>query len=274
MIIAFSGWNDAAEAATGALSHLLGSWTDPSFDVVPELMADVDPEEFYDFQVNRPMIYVDESSVRNLTWPGTQIYALRTPTLDHDFIVVRGVEPSMKWKTFTSELLDLAEDLEIDLVITLGSMLADTPHTRPITVSGSGAHPDIAQRLGVEISKYEGPTGILGVIQVACVQRDIDAVSLWAAVPHYAANSPSPKASLALVNALEDFLRISIPQGELPEESTAWEVEVTEMAKEDSDVAEYVKALEESKDASELPDVTGESIARELERFLRRQNGS
>jgi predicted ATP-grasp superfamily ATP-dependent carboligase len=274
MVIAFSGWNDAAEAATGALSHLLGSWTDPSFDVVPELVADVDPEEFYDFQVNRPMIYVDESSVRNLTWPGTQIYALRTPTLDHDFIVVRGVEPSMKWKTFTSDLLDLAEDLEIDLVITMGSMLADTPHTRPITVSGSGAHPDIAQRLGVEISKYEGPTGILGVIQVACVAREIDAVSLWAAVPHYASNSPSPKASLALVNALEDFLRISIPQGTLPEESSAWEVEVTEMAKEDSDVAEYVKALEESKDASELPDATGESIARELERFLRRQNGS
>jgi len=273
MVIAFSGWNDAAEAATGALSHLLGSWTDPSFDVVPELIADVDPEEFYDFQVNRPMIYVDESSVRNLTWPGTQIYALRTPSLAHDFIVVRGVEPSMKWKTFTSDLLDLSEDLEIDLVITMGSMLADTPHTRPITVSGSGAHPDIAKRLGVEISKYEGPTGILGVIQVACVGRGIDAVSLWAAVPHYASNSPSPKASLALVNALEDFLRISIPQGTLPEESAAWEVEVTEMAKEDSDVAEYVKALEESKDASELPDVTGESIARELERFLRRQNG-
>jgi predicted ATP-grasp superfamily ATP-dependent carboligase len=273
MVIAFSGWNDAAEAATGALSHLLGSWTDPSFDVVPELIADVDPEEFYDFQVNRPMIYVDESSVRNLTWPGTQIYALRTPSLAHDFIVVRGVEPSMKWKTFTSDLLDLAEDLEIDLVITMGSMLADTPHTRPITVSGSGAHPDIAKRLGVEISKYEGPTGILGVIQVSCVGRGIDSVSLWAAVPHYASNSPSPKASLALVNALEDFLRISIPQGTLPEESAAWEVEVTEMAKEDSDVAEYVKALEESKDASELPDVTGESIARELERFLRRQNG-
>ena len=118
MVIAFSGWNDAADAATGALSHLLGSWTDPSFDVVPELIADVDPEEFYDFQVNRPMISVDESSIRNLTWPGTQIYALRTPTLDHDFIVVRGVEPSMKWKTFTSDLLDLAEDLEFDLVIT------------------------------------------------------------------------------------------------------------------------------------------------------------
>jgi proteasome assembly chaperone (PAC2) family protein len=271
MVIAFSGWNDAGEAASGAASHLLGCWTDPAFDVVPELIAEVDPEEFYDFQVNRPTVYVDDSSIRNLTWPGTQVFALATPTLSHDFIVVRGVEPSMKWKTFSSDLLDLADDCEVDLVITLGSMLADTPHTRPITVSGSGAHPDIATRLGVEISKYEGPTGILGVIQDSCIHRGIDAISLWAAIPHYASNSPSPKASLALVNALEDFLEISIPQGDLPDEAIEWEAEVTELAKEDSDVSEYVKALEESKDAVDLPEATGESIARELERFLRRQ---
>jgi proteasome assembly chaperone (PAC2) family protein len=271
MVIAFSGWNDAGEAASGAASHLLGCWTDPAFDVVPELIAEVDPEEFYDFQVNRPTVYVDDSSIRNLTWPGTQVFALATPTLSHDFIVVRGVEPSMKWKTFSSDLLDLADDCEVDLVITLGSMLADTPHTRPITVSGSGAHPDIATRLGVEISKYEGPTGILGVIQDSCIRRGIDAISLWAAIPHYASNSPSPKASLALVNALEDFLEVSIPQGDLPDEAVEWEAEVTELAKEDSDVSEYVKALEESKDAVDLPEATGESIARELERFLRRQ---
>lgn len=274
MVIAFSGWNDAGEAATGAASHLLASWTDPSTDVVPELIAEFDPEDFYDFQVNRPMIDVDESNIRSLTWPGTQVFGLRTPTLEHDFLVVRGVEPSMKWKTFVGDILDLADDCEVDLVITLGSMLADAPHTRPITVSGSGAHPDIARRLGVEISKYEGPTGILGVIQDACVRRGIDAVSLWAAIPHYASGSPSPKASLALINALEDFLEISLPQGDLPEQAAIWEKEVTELAKEDSDVAEYVKALEESKDSSELPEATGESIARELERFLRRQNGS
>jgi predicted ATP-grasp superfamily ATP-dependent carboligase len=180
----------------------------------------------------------------------------------------------MKWKTFAGDILDLADDVEIDMVITLGSMLADTPHTRPITVSGSGAHPEIAQRLGVEISKYEGPTGILGVIQDACVRRGIDAVSLWAAIPHYASGSPSPKAILALINALENCLEISLPQGELVNESRDWEIEVSEMAKEDSDVAEYVKALEESKDAAELPEVSGESIARELERFLRRQSES
>ncbi|MEY3972856.1 MAG: hypothetical protein RJA71_168, partial [Actinomycetota bacterium] len=168
--------------------------------------------------------------------------------------------------------LDLADDCEVDLIISMGAMLADTPHSRPITVSGSGAHPDIAKRLGVEISRYEGPTGILGVIQDSCLRRGLDAISLWAAIPHYASNSPSPKASLALINALEDFLEISIPQGSLPAEAHEWENEVTALAKEDSDVAEYVKALEESKDAVDIPEATGESIARELERFLRRQN--
>lgn len=274
MVVAFSGWNDAAEAATGAASHILGCWTDPSFTVIPELIADLDSEEFYDFQVNRPMISVDDSKIRSLTWPGTQVFGLATPDLDFDFVVVRGVEPSMKWKTFVKDILDLADDLEISMIITLGSMLADAPHTRPITVSGSGANPEIAKRLGVEVSSYEGPTGILGALQDGCIRRGIDAVSLWAAVPHYASGSPSPKAILALVNALEDFLEIDIPQGELPDSSLEWEKDVNDLAQEDTEVAEYVKALEESKDASDLPDVSGESIARELERFLRRQSGS
>ena len=273
MVIAFSGWSDAADAATGAASHLFASWTDSATDVIPELIADVDSEEFYDFQVNRPTIVIDDSSVRSLTWPGTQVFALRTPALQRDFIIVRGVEPSMKWKSFSSDILDLADDLEVDLVITLGSMLADTPHTRPITVTGTGAHPDLASRLGIETSKYEGPTGILGVIHDGCIRRGIDSISLWAAVPHYASNSPSPKAILALVNAMEDFLNISLPQGELVAESHEWEQEVSELAKEDSDVAEYVKALEESKDSAQLPEATGESIAREVERFLRRRSG-
>lgn len=272
MVIAFSGWNDAGEAASNAASHILGCWNDPDFDTAPELIAEVESEDFYDYQVNRPMVYVDESSIRKITWPGTQIFGLATPSLEHDLIIVRGVEPSMKWKTFALDLLDVADDCEVDMVITLGSMLADTPHTRPITVSGSGAHPEIAKRLGVEISRYEGPTGILGIIQDACVRRGIDAVSLWAAIPHYASNSPSPKATLALINALEDFLEISIPQGNLPEEAVQWEEEVSALAREDSEVSEYVRALEESKDAVDLPEATGESIARELERFLRRQN--
>jgi proteasome assembly chaperone (PAC2) family protein len=280
MIIAFSGWNDAAEAATGAASHILGAWTgsehaiSDEIGVVPELIADVDPEEFYDFQVNRPMVEIDGSQIRSLTWPGAQVFGLPTPAYDFDFVIVRGVEPSMKWKSFTNELLDLAEDLEVSVIITLGSMLADAPHSRPITVTGSGTHPDTAKRLGVELSKYEGPTGILGVIADACLRRGMDAISLWAAIPHYASNSPSPKAMLALVNALEDFLDIALPQGDLHADSLEWESEVDELAREDSDVAEYVKALEESKDSALLSDVSGEELARELERFLRRQSES
>jgi predicted ATP-grasp superfamily ATP-dependent carboligase len=180
----------------------------------------------------------------------------------------------MRWKAFTSEILDLADDLEVELVITLGSMLADTPHTRPIPVSGTGAHPDIARRLGVEVSRYEGPTGILAVIQDGCVRRGIDAIALWAAIPHYASASPSPKATLALVNGIEDFLEISIPQGVLPDLAQQWEKSVDEMVKEDSDIEEYIKSLEESKDATELNDESGEELAREVERFLRRQNNS
>uniref|UniRef100_UPI00404AC304 PAC2 family protein n=1 Tax=Candidatus Planktophila sp. TaxID=2175601 RepID=UPI00404AC304 len=270
MIMAFSGWNDAAEAASGAVEHLLSGWCDRNDEVLPELIADVESEEFYDFQVNRPVVSIDESEIRSITWPTTQIFGLSIPTMPRDLVVVTGVEPSMRWKSFTSELLDLADDLEVSLIVTLGSLLADTPHTRPITVTGTGAHPSIATRLGVSVSKYEGPTGILGVIQDGCMRRGIDAISLWAAVPHYASNAPSPKATLALINTLEDFLDISIPLSDLEENADAWEKEVNDLAAEDTEVAEYVKALEESKDAAELPDVSGDSIAKEFERYLRR----
>jgi predicted ATP-grasp superfamily ATP-dependent carboligase len=276
MIIASGGWSDAGEAATGVITHLMAT-LNGDIDVEtfsPELIAEIDSEDYYDFQVNRPLIFVDDSMIRSLTWPGVQIFAQRNPLGDRDFVLVRGVEPSMRWKSFASELLDLADDLEVELVITLGSMLADTPHTRPIPVSGTGAHPDIARRLGVEVSRYEGPTGILAVIQDGCVRRGIDAIALWAAIPHYASASPSPKATLALVNGIEDFLEISLPQGVLPELAKQWEKSVDEMVKEDSDIEEYIKTLEEAKDATELSDDSGEELAREVERFLRRQNNS
>lgn len=272
MVMAFSGWNDAGEAATGAVEHLLSAWQNEPNDVVPELIADIESEEFYDFQVNRPHVSIDDSSIRSITWPSTKVFGLVVSQMKRDIVIVTGVEPSMRWKSFTSDLLDLADDLEVSLVITLGSLLADSPHTRPITVTGTGAHPNIADRLGVSVSKYEGPTGILGIIQDGCMRRGIDAISLWAAVPHYASNSPSPKASLALINSLEDFLDISIPLGSLQTDSDEWEKTVNELAAEDSDVAEYVKALEESKDAAELPDISGDVIAKEFERYLRRQS--
>ena len=271
MILAFTGWNDAAEGASGAAEHLLSAWQEKDDDVVPQLIADVESEEFYDFQVNRPQVSIDDSSMRSITWPSTQVFGLVIPSMKRDLVVVTGVEPSMRWKSFTSELLDLADDLEVSLIITLGSLLADSPHTRPITVTSTAAHPNIADRLSVSVSQYEGPTGILGIIQDGCMKRGIDAISLWAAVPHYASSSPSPKASLALINSLEDFLDISIPLGSLHIDSDEWEKSVDELAAEDTDVADYVRALEESKDAAELPDVSGEIIAKEFERYLRRQ---
>lgn len=271
MLIAFSGWSDAGEASTGVLTHLMHSIASID-EQAPQIIGEVDSEEYFDFQVARPLILIDESMVRKLTWPGVQIFGLRNPLGDRDFVIVRGVEPSMRWRTFASEILDLADDLEVSLVISLGSMLADTPHTRAIPVSGTGAHPDIAAKLGVEVSRYEGPTGILAVIQDGCVKRGIDAIALWAALPHYANGNPSPKATLALVNALEDFLEISLPQGDLLEASAAWEAAVNQMVSEDSDIEEYIKGLEESKDASEISENSGEELAREVERFLRRQN--
>ena len=274
MVMAFSGWNDAAEAASGAVEHLLSGWRDIGDDVVPELIADVESEDYYDFQVNRPVVSIDESQIRSITWPTTQVFGLSIPSMARDLVIVTGVEPSMRWKSFTSDLLDLADDLEVSLIVTFGSLLADTPHTRPITVTGTGAHPSISARLGVSVSKYEGPTGILGIIQDGCMRRGIDAISLWAAVPHYASNAPSPKATLALINTLEDFLDISIPLSDLPEAADAWEKDVNDLAAEDNEVAEYVKALEESKDAAELPEVSGDSIAKEFERYLRRQKDS
>jgi predicted ATP-grasp superfamily ATP-dependent carboligase len=266
MISAFEGWNDAGESATGAIEHLLKIW-------MHHKLAMFDAEDYYDFQVNRPQIKVDEKVVREIIWPNTQIFEVSTPHLPNDFLIVRGIEPSMRWRSFARELLDLADDYEVSMSIALGALLADTPHSRPITVTGSGAHPDVASRLGVEISKYEGPTGIVGVLQDAAFRREIDAISLWASVPHYVSTPPCPKASLALINALEDFLEISIPQGDLPERAGSWEEQVDQMASEDAEVGDYVKQLERSKDAADLPTATGESIAREVERFLRRNPG-
>ncbi|MEN9542886.1 MAG: hypothetical protein RJB54_108 [Actinomycetota bacterium] len=263
MIASFEGWNDAGESASGAITHLLTAWNHQE-------IGRLDPEDYYDFQVNRPYIKIDEMVVREIIWPNTIFYAVSTPHLKQDFLIVKGIEPSMRWPTFANQVLEVADDYEVNTVITLGALLADTPHSRPITVTASGAHPEIAKRLGVEVSKYEGPTGIIGVLQDAAYRRGLDAVSFWAAVPHYVSTPPSPKASLALVNALEDFLEISIPQGDLPDRAESWEKQVDQMASEDAEIGDYVKQLESNKDALDIPGATGESIAREVERFLRR----
>jgi proteasome assembly chaperone (PAC2) family protein len=264
VIAAFEGWNDAADAASAVIDHLLKVWD-------ARIIGAIDPEEFYDFQVNRPVVGTDELGHRRITWPSSQIAVASPPDLDRDVILIRGIEPNMRWRQFCAELLAACDDLGGQLVVTLGALLADTPHTRPIPVSGTATEPDLADRLNLEQSSYEGPTGIVGVFQDACVRLDVPAVSYWAAVPHYVAQPPCPKATLALLGQIEELLEVSIPLDELPELARAWERGVDELAEEDEDVADYVRALEETRDTTDLPEASGEAIAREFERYLKRR---
>jgi hypothetical protein len=264
VIAAFEGWNDAADAASSAVDHLMRVWN-------ARVVGAIDPDEYYDFQVNRPVVGTDADGRRRMSWPGTQLAVASPPDLDRDIILLRGIEPNMKWRMFCAELLAACDDLGGQLVVTLGALLADTPHTRPIPVSGTATEPELVDRLKLETSTYEGPTGIVGVLQDACVLLDIPAVSYWAAVPHYVAQPPCPKATLALLGQLEDLLEASIPLGDLPEDARAWERGVDELAEEDEDVAEYVRSLEETRDTTELPEASGEAIAREFERYLKRR---
>jgi len=264
LIAAFEGWNDAADAASSVIDHLLRVWN-------ARVVAAIDPEEFYDFQMNRPVVGTNDDGMRRITWPSTQLAIASPPGALRDVILLRGIEPNMRWRQFCAELLAGAEELGAELVVTVGALLADTPHTRPIPLTGTATEPDLADRLKLEQSNYEGPTGIVGVFQDACTQLDIPAVSFWAAVPHYVAQPPCPKATLALVGQIEDLLEVSIPLGDLPEESRAWERGVDELAEEDEEVGDYVRALEETRDTAELPEASGEAIAREFERYLKRR---
>ncbi|MFP5252364.1 MAG: PAC2 family protein [Actinomycetes bacterium] len=265
LVAAFEGWNDAADAASSVVDHLMTVWK-------ARVVAAIDPEEFYDFQMNRPVVGTDENGHRRLTWPSTQLAVASPPGALRDVILLRGIEPNMRWRQFCAELLAGATELGAELVVTLGALLADTPHTRPIPVTGTASEPDLADRLKLEQSNYEGPTGIVGVFQDACARLDIPAVSFWAAVPHYVAQPPCPKATLALVGQVEDLLEISIPLGDLPEESRAWERGVDELAEEDEEIGDYVRALEETRDTADLPEASGEAIAREFERYLKRRD--
>ncbi|WP_414858538.1 PAC2 family protein [Nocardioides sp. Root190] len=265
VIAAFEGWNDAAESATAVVDHLMRVWNS-------RVVAAIDPEEYYDFQVNRPTVGIDENGFRKLTWPSTHVSVASPPDLDRDVILIRGIEPNMKWRQFTDELIEVIEELGGELLVTLGALLSDSPHTRPIPVSGSSTEIDLMEKLDLEQSTYEGPTGIVGVLQDACSRVDLPAVSYWAAVPHYVAQPPCPKATLALLSRLEDLFEIPVPLGDLPEEARAWERGVDELAEEDEDIADYVRSLEESRDTADLPEASGEAIAREFERYLKRRD--
>ncbi|MDX2597896.1 MULTISPECIES: PAC2 family protein [Streptomyces] len=267
MVAAFEGWNDAGDAASTAVAHL-------EREFKGEVFAALDAEDYYDFQVNRPTVFMD-GGVRKITWPTTRLSVVRVGgDKPRDLVLVRGIEPSMRWRSFCNELLGFAHELGVELVVVLGALLGDTPHTRPVPVSGVTSDADLARRMDLEETKYEGPTGIVGVLQEACTHAGVPAVSLWAAVPHYVSQPPNPKATLALLNRLEDLLDLRVPLGELPEDARAWQVGVDQLAAEDSEVAEYVQTLEEARDTAELPEASGEAIAREFERYLRRRDVS
>src|SRR5215813_13093475 len=264
IIAAFEGWNDAGEAASGVITHLTAAWQ-------AEPVGAIDPEDFYDFQVTRPVTEVTEGATQRLVWPTTRLLTPASNQTDRDVVLVHGIEPNMRWRRFCAELVAAFTELRTEMVVLLGALLADSPHTRPVPVTTSASDKVLASGLSASAADYKGPTGITGVLQHECAEAGIAAVSLWAAVPHYVAQPPSPKATLALLRAVEDLLDISLPLADLAADARAWERGVDELAEQDSEVADYVRTLEEAKDATELPEASGDAIAAEFERYLRRR---
>jgi len=268
MIAAFAGWNDAANAATGALEAIAAD-----FDT--KILAHIDPEEFFDFQENRPLIRLGERGERIIDWPTISVIGAPVPGADNDLVLLNAIEPNLKWRTFCDAILDVAETLGVKRVITLGALLADVAHTRPVPVSGLATEPELADKLGLDVSTYEGPTGIIGVLQDRCSARGIEGLSLWAAVPHYVAAVPNPKAALALIRRLEGLSGIAIDGGELEENSERFEEQINEAINFNPEVGEMVARIE-AEQATELdfsPDPpSGDEIANEFQRFLRQRN--
>ncbi|PFG31404.1 PAC2 family protein [Paramicrobacterium agarici] len=283
LVVAFEGWNDAGDAATGAVRMLKDQ-------LELEPLFDVDPELYFDFQFNRPVISADAEGRKRLTWPSATLYGPTNPAEplsgladdaemrisasnnDNIYLLV-GTEPSRSWKAFCAELLDAALTHDISAIICLGSMLADVPHTRPISVFTSSESAEVRQALDVERSSYEGPVGVLSALSDAAEILDIPTLSIWASVPHYVQHSPSPKAMLALIDKLEELVDVVIPRGDLMEQAEEWEQTINSLASDDEEMAAYIKQLEAARDTVEAPEASGEAIAREFERYLRTSDG-
>lgn len=261
LIVAFEGWNDAGEAASGAVRVVRDA-----FDLEP--VAAVDPEDYFDYQFNRPTVALDDDGNRMLIWPG--VTAFGPVDRDDRVHVLLGTEPSRAWKSFTTEMLEVVEDLGIEAVVFLGAMLADVPHSRPISVFSSSENAQVRQQLGLERSTYEGPVGILSVLGDTFERAGIPTVSVWASVPHYVHNAPSPKATLAIVERIEQIVEVEVPRGDLVAESVAWESGIDALAGDDDDMASYIEQLEQARDTVDSPEASGEAIAQEFERYLRR----
>jgi predicted ATP-grasp superfamily ATP-dependent carboligase len=266
MVAAFRGWNDGGQGATLGGGYLARQWGAEQF-------AEIESENFYDFQAVRPHVSLEEGLTRKLEWPENTFLHAPIPGLDRDAVILLGVEPNLRWKTYSGLVLELAQDLGIELVVTLGSLLADVPHTRPAPVSAAASDPSLVEELGVEPSRYEGPTGIVGVLLDACRREGIPSVSLWAAVPHYVSLAPSPRAALALCRRFGELVGTEVDVEELEQAAEEYAEQVTEAVASDAETAAYVEELErrvdmmEAAEEQELP--TGESLAAELTRFLR-----
>jgi len=269
LIVAFEGWNDAADAASDAARYLQVRWGARPF-------ATIDPEEFYDFSSTRPEARLGDGLRREIVWPTTEFSAASLPDTPRDVVVLVGSEPQLRWRTFCSEVVGVATELRAEMVITLGALLADVAHTRPVRVTGTAADAELVATLGLERSTYEGPTGILGVLQDAFRTAEVSSASLWAAVPHYVAATPSPKATLALVQRAAGLLSTHVITADLEQRAVDYERQVTEVVATDDDVSAYVRRLEETADATADDPMqlqTGDVLAAELEKFLREQRG-
>jgi len=269
LVAAFRGWNDAGDAASFAAAHLGRVWSASE-------LASIDPEDFYDFQAVRPQVELIEGVTRKITWPSNEFMAAKLDGVEHDVIVLVGTEPSTKWRTFANLIVETARAHDVRLVITLGALLADVPHSRDVPITGTAVDPELIERLDLQRSRYEGPTGIVGVLHEAFSQAGIDSASLWAAVPHYLAVTPNPKAALALVERATQLVGVAAEMDDLQRATSVYEERVTEMVSSDEDVQAYVRMLEdrtderenlEEMDPTQMP--SGDDIAAELERFLR-----
>jgi predicted ATP-grasp superfamily ATP-dependent carboligase len=270
LVAAFRGWNDGAQAASLAAGYLARLWG-------AERFADVDPEGFFDFQATRPHVSLVDGITRQIDWPETAFYHARPRRLDRDVVLLLGIEPNVRWRTFTDLVVGQAKELGVELMVTLGALLADVPHTRPSPVTGSASDPQLVQELGLSTSRYEGPTGIVGVLHDACHKSGIPSASLWAAVPHYVSLTPSPRAAAALCDRLGGLLGIRIDTDELEQAASTYEEQVSQAVAADEETAAYVEELERRADTlgDEVDLPSGDALAAELTRYLReRESGN
>jgi proteasome assembly chaperone (PAC2) family protein len=266
-VAAFRGWNDGGQGASLAGGYLAKQWEAARF-------AEIDPENFYDFQATRPHVSLEEGLTRRLDWPDNGFFHAEIPGAGRDAVILLGTEPNLRWKTFAQLVLGLVQELGVERVVTFGSLLADVPHTRPAPVTAAATDPALTKEFGLEPSRYEGPTGIVGVLLDACRSSGVPAFSLWAAVPHYVSLAPSPRAALALVRRFSELMGVDVDVDELEQAADAYSEQVSEAVSADADTASYVEELERRVDMlraeEDLP--TGDTLAAELTRFLRERD--